>query len=158
VVKDSTITNRLKKLKGKIKILFVVATLLLNNCGPDFVDDPIPVVQFPDFTITISNYPPLLIDGGSIYRSEGVRGLIIYRKNGSTFLAFERNCTFQPNEPCSTVEVHSSSLYIFDPCCGSTFNFDGNPTGSPASRQLRQYQTSWSVGTNTLTVTDQIIQ
>jgi Rieske Fe-S protein len=144
-------------LKRIIKTVCVV-TLLLYSCGPDFVDDPIPIVQFPDFTITISNHPSLLIDGGFIYRSEGVRGLIIYRKNASTFLAFERNCTFNPNDVCSTVEVHSSNLYIFDPCCGSTFNFDGNPTGSPASRQLRQYQTSLSIGINALTVTDQIIQ
>jgi Rieske Fe-S protein len=145
-------------LNRKIKTFCAITILLLSNCAPDFVDDPIPIAQFPDFTITVSNHPSLLIDGGFIYRSEGVRGLIIYRKNGSTFLAFERNCTFQPNDVCATIEVHSSSLYIFDPCCGSTFNFDGNPTGSPASRPLRQYQTSWSAGTNTITVTDQIIQ
>jgi Rieske Fe-S protein len=145
-------------LNRKFKASWIVTILLLSNCGTDFVDDPIPIAQFPDFAITISNYPALLIDGGYIYRSEGVRGLIIYRKTNSTFLAFERNCTFQPNNVCSTVEVHSSSLYIFDPCCGSTFNFDGNPTGTPASRALRQYQTTWSAGTNTITVTDQIIQ
>ena len=140
-----------------IKNICTVLTILLYNCTPDFVDDPIPATQFPDFTIIISNHPSLLLDGGFIYRSEGVRGLIIYRKNNSTFLAFERNCTFRPNDVCSTIEVHSSSLYIFDPCCGSTFNFDGNPTGSPASRNLRQYQTFISIGTNTLTVTDQIL-
>lgn len=145
----------MKRKFKKLILLLIVASLC--NCEPDFIDDPVPIVQFPTFTLTISNYPSLLIDGGFIYRSEGVRGIIIYRKTNSSYLAFERNCTFRPNDVCSTIEVHSSNLYIFDPCCGSTFNFDGNPTGSPASRALRQYQTSYSIGTNTLTVTDQII-
>jgi Rieske Fe-S protein len=142
-----------KRIAGWITITMLIA----QSCKPDVVDDPIPYVPFPDFNIVISNEPKLQLDGGYIdNRSEGVRGLIIYRKNSSTYLAFERNCSFQPNDACATVEVHSSSLYMFDPCCGSTFDFDGNPTGNPAWRPLRQYLTSFSPGTNTLTVTDQI--
>jgi hypothetical protein len=132
--------------------------LCTGSCAPDLVDDPIPHASFPDIVISISNYQALLLDGGYIYRPEGVRGIIIYRKNSTTFLAFERNCSFQPYEAGATVDVHSSTFYIFDPSpeCNSSFNFEGNPIGGQAWRPLLQYQTS--VSGNTLTIIDNVIQ
>jgi len=82
--------------------------------------------------------------------------VILYRSNASSFLAFERNCTYHPNEACATVNVHSSHLYMTDPCCGSSFSFtDGTPTGGVAWRPLRQYRTVVNGGL--ITVTDEIL-
>ncbi|HNP96083.1 MAG TPA: hypothetical protein PKJ63_10655, partial [Cyclobacteriaceae bacterium] len=61
-----------------------------------------------------------------------------------------------PNEACATVEVHSSGLFMIDPCCGSSFSFeDGMPSGGPAWRPLRQYRTQFDGGV--LTVTEEIL-
>ena len=129
---------------------------LVLACQPDMSDDPIPVVGFPDFVLNLSapEYQSLAVNGGyKEINSIGVRGVIVYRLNASTFLAFERNCSFRPNEACATVNVHSSSLYMIDPCCNSSFSFDsGSPTGGVASRPLRQYATEL-VGFQ-LTITD----
>ncbi|MFZ6012485.1 MAG: hypothetical protein ACOYXT_19235, partial [Bacteroidota bacterium] len=98
-------------------------------------------------------------DGGHklITSSEGgVQGIIVYRINASSYVAYERNCSYHPNDACVTVEVHPSNLYMYDPCCSSSFDFStGQPTGGPAWRPLRQYETSLS-GSN-LTITDEII-
>ncbi|MCK6616983.1 MAG: hypothetical protein L6Q51_05005 [Cyclobacteriaceae bacterium] len=94
-------------------------------------------------------------DGNSKYFNGGVRGIIVHRVNASTYRAFERNCSFQPNEACATVGVHVSTLFMEDSCCGSTFNFNGDPTGGPAWRPLRQYQTILSG--NELTITDEVV-
>jgi hypothetical protein len=134
-------------------LLFLV---LLISCEPEQVDDPIPFRPFPDINIVLPNYPALSTNGGFILVSDGgVRGIILYRNNATTYLAFERNCSFRPNDACATVDVHTTTLFMQDACCGSSFNFEGTPTGGPAWRPLQQYRTSLS-GT-TLTITDEIL-
>jgi hypothetical protein len=131
--------------------------LLLLSCTPELVDDPIPFQPFPDATIVLTNHVTLGTDGGSVaINNIGVRGVILYRKNSSTYLTFERNCSFQPNSAGATIEVHSSTLYMHDASCGSSFNFEGEPTGGPAWRRLRQYETFLSG--NTVIITDTIVE
>jgi hypothetical protein len=128
-------------------------------CQPDLSDDPIPVVPFADFVVSLSapEYQPLQINGGyKEINSIGVRGVIVYRVDASTYKVFERNCSYRPNEACATVNVHSSLLYMVDPCCNSSFSFpDGMPTGGLATRPLRQYAVTLAGGQ--LTITDEII-
>ena len=143
-----TVNNFLKK-----RLLLI---LFLISCEPDLVDDPIPFQPFPDINIVLPNYPALISDGGYILiNNSGVRGIILYRKNSTTYLAFERNCSYKPNEACATVDIDASTLFMKDSCCGSSFDFDGKPTGGPAWRPLQQYHTSLSG--NTLTITDEIV-
>ncbi len=132
--------------------------LLLVGCQPDLSDDPIPYIPFTEIIINLSfpEYASLRTDGGYKEISGGVRGIILYRINSTSYNAFERNCSFHPNDACATVNTHSSGLYLTDPCCGSTFNFsDGNPSGGVAWRPLRRYRTQLT-GT-TLSITDEII-
>jgi hypothetical protein len=103
--------------------------------------------------LSLPQYASLSTVGGFTYVSGGVRGLIIYRKDSNIYLAFERNCSFQPTDACATVEA--LQLYMQDACCGSTFNYSGTPTGGLAWRPLQQYATSLS-GT-ILTITDTIV-
>jgi len=130
--------------------------LLLISCSSDLVDDPIPFIPFPDINIILPNYQDLSSDGGFIrINDSGVRGIILYRKNSTTYLAFERNCSYKPNDACATVDIHASTLFMQDACCGSSFSFEGIPTGGPAWRPLQRYRTSLSG--STLTITDEIV-
>ena len=138
---------------------FLAVCFFALACSPDHSDDPIPYVPFADFVMNLSapEYQPLQVNGGhKEIGSIGVRGVIVYRVDASTYKAFERNCSFRPNEACATVNVHSSNLYMIDPCCNSSFSFpDGMPSGGPATRPLRQYSATL-VGAQ-LTITDEII-
>jgi len=136
----------------------LVLLLLYVGCSPDLSDDPIPFSAFADITInlTLPEYSTLSTNGGYKNINGGTRGIIIYRVNSSTYYAFERNCSYQPNQACATTDVHASGLYMADSCCGSTFDFQGNPTGGPAWRPLGRYQTLLSG--STLTITDTVIQ
>lgn len=129
-----------------MKILSGVTLLLVlffSSCAPDVSDDAIPYVEFSDILINLNlpEYAALKLDGGYKYLNNGgVRGIILYRKNISTYIAYERNSSYHPNEACATVEVHSSGLYIIDTCSNSTFDIStGNPSGGLATRPLRQY-------------------
>lgn len=131
----------------------------LVACTRDLSDDPIPIIPFADVVINLGlpDYFSLQTDGGfKELNTGGVRGIILYRVNSSTYFAYERNCSYRPNEACATVNVHNSGLFMTDPCCNSSFNFsDGNPSGGPAWRQLQRYRTQLSG--STLTISDEII-
>jgi hypothetical protein len=149
--KDFMITRRIKSWGA---ILF-----LLIGCQPDLSDDPIPFIPFTEIVINLSfpEYASLRTDGGyKEINSGGIRGIIIYRISETSYNAFERNCSFHPNDACATVNIHNSGLYLTDPCCGSTFNFsDGNPSGGIAWRPLRRYRTQ--VTSFTLSITDEVV-
>jgi hypothetical protein len=136
-----------------------IALLCLLACDPQLTDDPIPLVTFQDqvCNLALPEYSSLRLDGGFKEMNKiGVRGVIVYRVNETTFRAYERNCSYHPNDAGSTVNIHTSNLYMIDSTCGSTFNFsDGQPTGGPAWRPLRQYRTD--VTGNVLTITSEVI-
>jgi len=133
--------------------------LLLSGCDPQLVDDPIPFASFSPYTINLSlpEYSTLRQDGGfKATNAIGIRGVFIYRVSATVFRVYERNCSFHPNDACATVDMHASNLYFVDPCCNSTFNLEeGQPTGGPAWRPLRQYRTELT--SSVLTVTDEVI-
>lgn len=138
---------------------FLAAILLLASCKPDSTDDPIPFASFVDININLSlpEYNSLQqVRGYKLIDNKGIRGIIVYRSTATTYVAYERNCSFHPNEACATVNVDLSGLFLIDPCCNSTFDIaEGNPTGGPAWRPLRRYRTQLSGFT--LTITDEII-
>jgi nitrite reductase/ring-hydroxylating ferredoxin subunit len=134
-----TIPNR----RGLLNIITILLAVGLSACKQDLTDDAIPFIPFPDEVISLNlpEYAALKLDGGVYLSDAGVRGIIVYRKNATTYLAYERNCSYHPNDACATVDVHASNLFMIDSCCGSSFDFDdGQPTGGPAWRPLRRYR------------------
>ena len=142
----------------KFGVLGYTVLAFLLSCSNELFDSPIPEAVFQDIVINVSN-PEYnnLNTVGYVYigGNAGVRGIILYKVNTTMYRAFERNCSYQPNDACATVDVHVSTLFMQDSCCGSTFSWEGNPTGGVAWRPLRQYQTFLD-GTM-LTITDEVL-
>jgi nitrite reductase/ring-hydroxylating ferredoxin subunit len=143
----------MKKIKNDFcRFTLVLLQLLLVvmfsvSCEPDLSDDPIPYVPFATLTINtnLPEFQTLHTRGYAEINDIGVRGVILYKQDASTYRAYERNCSYHPADACATVSVHVSNIYMIDNCCNSTFDFaTGNPTGGPAWRPLRQYATSAS--------------
>ena len=139
------------------RLLVVLAFLV--SCDPVLPFNDIPYIPFNDIEINtnLPLYSNLRIDGGMVELDDGgVRGIIIYRENALTYHAIERNCSWLPNEACSTVDPHPSGLSLFDSCCGSTFSLpNGIPIGGPAIYSLRKYLVI--VDGSIITITDTII-
>jgi len=127
--------------KALVIHILLVASLLMacESTGPQ---DQIPMAIVNE-TINLTNqqYLNLQFVGGHVAISGGVRGIIIYHASNNEYRAFERNCSFEPLNACARVKVDGSGLFLIDTCCTSTFNFDGFPTGGPASLPLRLYNT-----------------
>jgi len=134
-----------------------LSVLLIGACDNEQIDSPIPFVSFPDIIVNLKSqqYLDLQNLGYVIIDDVGVRGVILHKSTfGDEYTAFERNCSYQPNDACALVEVAASGLSMQDPCCSSTFDFtQGNPTGGPARSPLRRYRTSLSG--DILTITDE---
>ena len=123
-------------------ILIQIFCSLLIACESSGPEDQIPAAIVNE-TINLTNqqYLSLQFVGGYVTISGGVRGIIIYHAPNGQYRAFEQNCSFEPLNTCARVEVDGSGLFLIDSCCTSTFNFDGFPTGGPASLPLRLYNT-----------------
>jgi len=117
--------------------------LLLAGCEDNTEAPIIPnVVVNEQLNLTNIQYNKLRQDNGFVYLKSGVRGIIVIRQNASRYRAIERNCTYNPEDPCGIVEVDASNLFLKDPCCGSQFDLSGQVTGGPATYPLRQYATT----------------
>lgn len=141
-------------------IIWIFVLGCTTGCEPDLTDDAIPWQPFDVISINLNlpEYINLKMDGNYQYLNDGgVRGIILYYAGNSNYLAYERNCSYQPNSACATVEVHASTLFMFCPCCNSNFDLaTGFPTGGIAWRPLRKYATS--LNGSTLTITDEIVE
>lgn len=122
----------------------VIALLFVAGCSRDLSDDEIPPSSFPDIVIDLSLPSNIALASKGGYKEVnegGVRGIIVYCQDIGVYHAYERNCSYTPNQACATVNVDASKLFMTDPCCSSMFDFStGQPIGGPAWRPLRQYQ------------------
>ncbi len=115
-------------------------------------------VAFPEIIINLTypQYQSLKIDRGFKYIEGGMHGIILYRADENTYVAFERACPHHPYDENATVDVDMSGLYMIDNACKSNFSFpDGYPTAGPARRAMWMYRVT-IVG-STLTISDEII-
>jgi nitrite reductase/ring-hydroxylating ferredoxin subunit len=140
-------------------VILPVLVAIVIACTPDLSDDAIPPAVFPPLTVNLnlSEYQDLKTKGFVEINEIGVRGVILYKVNESTYHAYEKNCSYHPNEACATVSVDATTLFLIDYCCNSTFALaTGYPTGGPAWQPLRQYETSLTG--QTLTIADRVIE
>ncbi len=111
-------------------------------------------VSFPPVTINLSypQYQSLKLDGGYQYINDaGIQGVILYRVNETTYIAFERKCSINDDAPLS---VDGSSLFMKG--CNATYSFsDGYPTSGQTNQPLLKYRTSLTG--QTLVITDEVV-
>jgi len=79
--------------------------------------------------------------GGWVYLNGGSRGIIVYRRSNEEFVAYDRHCTYDVDNPCGQVAVSSTQITAVDSCCMSEFVLtDGSVVKNPASVPLQVYQ------------------
>ena len=135
------ITNKINVVFG----VFITVCMCMNftACKKDSGTPDCGYVNYALYT-TEPSFVNLNAIGGWTYIGGGCKGIIVYRKTQDEFMAYERACTYDPDNNCPGVTVDGSNINMTDTCCGSQFQiFDGNVTKGPASRVLQQYRTSF---------------
>jgi nitrite reductase/ring-hydroxylating ferredoxin subunit len=117
--------------------------LVLFSCSKE-QESTVPSVPV-NVRINLDNpgYNNLNTIGGSVYVEGGYRGIIVYRRGISEFMAFERTCSYQSADTCAYVSLDSTISSVGCNCCESRFQLlDGAPIKGPANASLRTYQTN----------------
>lgn len=126
----------------KLLIISCLAAPLLVCC--DMYNHPtIPNAKV-DFVIYPNDvmYYRLNTYGGYEYFTGGVNGIVVYRLDEWTFMAYDRACSYDWEDHESWLWVAPDGLRLVDSLCGSTFNIlDGNVLGGPAIYPARRYAT-----------------
>ena len=136
------------------KILIMSLVMLIVNCQTENEEIENVLVNF-SINTQLPFYSTLSTVGNAIQINDsenlgingyccGVKGIIIYHHPSGEYMAYERNCTFQPNNSCSKVNLGENILFAVDSCCGSKFLLlDGSVYEGPANIPLKKYNTSF---------------
>ncbi len=121
-------------------VILLLSIVIFSSCENEMPDEVIPyTLVSEDINVKYIQNINLTNIGGYIYYDAGYRGLIVYHEGNGVYRAFERACTYDPRSSCDPVVVDESGLFMIHECCKSTFDFNGNPSGGPASLRLLQY-------------------
>ena len=121
-------------------VILLLSIVVFSSCENEMPDEVIPyTLVSEDINVKYIQNINLTNIGGYIYYDAGYRGLIVYHEGNGVYRAFERACTYDPRSSCDPVVVDESGLFMIHECCKSTFDFNGNPSGGPASLRLLQY-------------------
>jgi nitrite reductase/ring-hydroxylating ferredoxin subunit len=121
-----------------------IALLLLASTSCEKDNTMIPYVAV-DFTVYVTDpmYTDLNAVGGWMYVTGGSRGILLYRKSIDQVMAYDRHCTYEPENSCGQIEVESNNYTMIDSCCYSRFEIDnGSAVVQPATLSLKQYHTT----------------
>jgi hypothetical protein len=127
-----------------LKLFFLITLLFVMACNnnDENSENLIDQLGAVDERINLSDpeYETLRQVNGYKYLDAGRRGILVINRGINNFVAFERNCTFQPNSRCATVSMHPSLEFLLDSCCSSQFDLNGQVTQPPATQPLIQYR------------------
>ena len=124
---------------------FMIALLIIASGCRDRNTNRVPDVPV---NIAINIYQPdffnLTVPSGWVYITGGSRGIIVYRKSTTEFIALERHSPFQPEDNCAVI-VNEDNVIVSDPCSDSQWLItDGTIIQGPTAFALETYRTSFS--------------
>jgi hypothetical protein len=128
-----------------IKVIFLMGLMLpLFSCNDDNNNNPNNFI--PNVNVNFYIYPNTIdfieVGGFREYNNQGHRGVIVYRFDQTTFIAYEKTCPYDANLESAVVEVHIPTFSLVDSTCMSSYNLvDGMPNAGPSSIALLQYGT-----------------
>jgi nitrite reductase/ring-hydroxylating ferredoxin subunit len=118
-----------------------LSILLLSSCVKEdgtYIPD-----VYVNYTVPINDpsMSALNSPGGAVVISgHGVAGIIIYRRQDTKLVAYDRCSSVNPQNKCA-VMLDNPSLTVTDPCSGAKFSLDnGTPVKAPATKSLKSYQ------------------
>lgn len=124
--------------------MWLLIAILYSGCG-GYEHETIPTVKvnimiYPD-DIT---YAGLNYIGGHEYLTGGVAGIVVYRLDWTTFMAYDRACPYDWEDQDAWIKVDESGIILVDEHCTSRFSIlDGAVIKGPAQYPLKFYKTTY---------------
>ncbi|HOE04182.1 MAG TPA: hypothetical protein PLZ52_03110 [Bacteroidales bacterium] len=126
---------------SKILILLTLFLLFFNTSCND--EDRVPYVPVNlQLFLNSADYQDLKISGNWKYISGGSRGIIVFCVYPGEYMAFDRNCTYDPYNDSARIYVDETNMFAVCEHCSSKFNlYDGTVVSGDAPYSLVQYST-----------------
>ncbi|MCK9481202.1 MAG: hypothetical protein M0R38_05505 [Bacteroidia bacterium] len=130
-------------------IVLTLCIVLTYSCNKNNDKDVIPNVPVSiRVNMELPLYSKLLIPGNYIYLEGGNKGITLFHGFDDQYYATDRICPYQPFDACSKVELDSNFTFrcgssingIFEQCCASKFQYDGQISNGPAIYPLKSYR------------------
>ncbi len=130
---------------GLVLLLFLPA--LIFSCAKKS-DEQQPQIPYVAVNFVINPNSTQFIElnhiGGYVPVTGGYRGIIIYRKSETEFMAYERACAYDPTADSAQVRMEVSGVTCYCPKCKSKYIIlDGSPYQGPSHWALKQYRTNY---------------
>lgn len=129
-----------------MKKFFILTLLPLFLWGCRIEHSTIPET-YVDFVVYPNSmeYADLNYYGGYVYVTGGVNGIVIYRINEYTFVAYDRACSLDWQEQGAWLWMDESGLLLECTGCHSKFNIiNGGVVSGDAHYPLKQYKTHYN--------------
>tara|TARA_B110000285_G_scaffold182545_1_gene206341 strand:+ start:735 stop:1160 length:426 start_codon:yes stop_codon:yes gene_type:complete len=138
----------------KVRFILMFAVGFLLTACPQNTAHPVPNIPFDiSINITLPSYSSLQGVSGFAYVNGGSRGIIVYRRGISDFIAFDRHSPADIAGDCPQPLIQDAGNFLMlnDTCNSAQFSlYDGSPIlGSNFG--LRQYVVTWD-GNQTLRI------
>jgi len=134
----------LRSLKKPAFIFF--ALLFCFSLGCNKYKGPLPNV-YVNFTVIPNDafYYDLMMDGGHMYFTGGVNGIVVYRISEFLgFSAFDRACPYDWEDEEAYIVVENDGITLKCRKCGSMYQIlDGGRIKGPSKYPLKQYYTKF---------------
>ncbi|HSY75983.1 MAG TPA: hypothetical protein VK890_03955 [Bacteroidia bacterium] len=138
--------------------VFVISACWLLSCSKG--NNPEASSNIPNVSVNVSinintsPYTGLTKIGGEAYVSGGYRGIILYRKDANTIMAFDRTCSYDLSDANGIVQAQTNGTAI---CleCGSTYSlYSGAVNVGPSTIGLKVYNTTFNLASGAVTITN----
>lgn len=147
-------------MKKNLLIYFCVSFFLFSSCSKNnnsnntTVSSQVPYVSVnTSLNINTTGYTALQTAGGSVYLANvGYRGILLYRLNSSTILAFDRTCTYDISDANGIVYAQNTGdASCLD--CGSSYSMSsGSVVQGPSTIGLQSYPVTFNTGSGAVTI------
>jgi Rieske Fe-S protein len=139
--------------------MLAASVIIINGCskGADpNVSSPVPNESVNvSFNVNTQGYTSLQTTGGATYLANvGYRGILVYRLNTTTIVAFDRTCTYDISDVNGIVTAQNNVTAI---CldCGSTYSLiNGSVNTGPTTIGLKEYTVNFTQATGAVTITN----
>lgn len=149
---DCITMNKISKISIGCFLLLLPAVFYGCKKSTDTSDFFNPVQFKTQLNLNLPQYIGLQAPQGYIYIPEGNKGTVVYHLPQGGFAAYDRTCSYNPNDACGQITVDSNYTGLrcgtynkgFQACCASLFDLNtGTAIQKPASRPLKSYYTSY---------------
>jgi nitrite reductase/ring-hydroxylating ferredoxin subunit len=130
---------QLKKL-----FLFILPFALFSSCGKEHQGVPNVYCNLTIYVNDPQNISLTTVNGWKYFEG-GNRGVVVFRKSQTEFVAYDRTCPYKPGDEASIVEVDTTNnILLKDVSCTSQFLLgDGTPVSGPAVIPLKMFRVTF---------------